>query len=297
MENTYMKGRQIIPSDTTFSIERTDLFPYIYLSKTVMKIAGYDLRAYLVYRRTINRPVYEQLNPFPRYIDQYLSETGNPSLRPQFNQNYEANISVDERPLLAIGVNDTKDIFTNVIYQSDTSQSQAYRTYDNLGKNKEWYFRALGAIPPGGRYFAVLGTQYNHNFYEGLYENKPLAFKKGTWTFFTYQTFKIDKLSVITINGFIRLKGQQQFYELGTFGALNGSINRRFFKEKLVLTLSMSDMFFTNKNTFTISQGSITAFGTRESDTRRVGFSLRYNFGIRKKEENGNIFNVEPPVN
>jgi hypothetical protein len=69
-------------------------------------------------------------------------------LRPQFTTNYEANISVDERPILAVGVNDTKDIFTNVIYQSDTSQSQAYRTYDNLGKNKEWYFRALGALPP-----------------------------------------------------------------------------------------------------------------------------------------------------
>ena len=144
LENTNMKGRQIIPDDTTFNIHRTDLFPYIYLSKNLMKIAGYDLRAYLVYRRTISRPVYEQLNPFPRYIDPYLSETGNPALRPQFNQNYEANISVDERPILAIGINDTRDIFTNVIYQSDTSQRQAYRTYDNLGKNREWYFRGLG---------------------------------------------------------------------------------------------------------------------------------------------------------
>lgn len=101
-----------------------------------MKIAGYDLRAYLVYRRTISRPNYDQLNPFNRYVDEFLTETGNPSLRPQFNQNYEANVSVDERPILAIGINDTKDIFTNVVYQSDTSQSQAYRTYDNLGKTK-----------------------------------------------------------------------------------------------------------------------------------------------------------------
>ncbi len=296
LENTNMNGRQIIPSDTTFDIHRTDLFPYIYFSKNLMKIMGYELRAYLVYRRTINRPVYEQLNPFPRFVDQYLSETGNPTLRPQFNQNYEANVSVNERPILAIGINDTKDIFTNVIYQSDTSNRQALRTYDNLGKNKEWYLRGLGAIPPGGRYFFVLGAQYNHNFYQGLYENKPLAFKKGTWTFFTYQTFKIDKRSVITLNGFYRLKGQQQFYELTTFGALNTSINRKFLKEKLVITLSLSDVFATNKNNFSIQQGSINATGFRQSDTRRVGINLRYNFGIRKKEENKNIFNVEPPI-
>ncbi|MBC7874860.1 MAG: outer membrane beta-barrel protein [Ferruginibacter sp.] len=293
LENTNMEGKQIIPGDTTFSVNRTDLFPYIYLSKNLVKIAGFDLRAYLVYRRTITRPVYEQLNPFSKYIDEFLSEIGNPSLRPQFNQNYEANISVDERPILAVGVNETTDIFTNVVYQNG---NQAFRTYDNLGKNKEWYFRGLGAIPPGGRYFFVLGAQYNHNFYQGLYENKPLAFKKGTWTFFTYQTFKIDKRSVITLNGFIRIKGQQQFYELTTFGSLNTSVNRKFLKEKLVLTLNLSDMFATNKNNFTLNQGSVNASGFRQGDTRRVGINLRYNFGIRKKEENNGMFNAEPPV-
>jgi len=295
LENTNMKGRQIVPGDTSFSIQRTDLFPYIYLSKGVMKIAGYDLRAYLVYRRTIRRPYYDQLNPFSRYVDEYLSETGNPSLRPQFTQNFEANISVDERPILAIGVNDTKDIFTNVVYQSDTSQSQAYRTYDNLGKNKEWYFRGLGALPPGGRYFFVLGAQYNHNFYNGLYENKPLSFKRGSWTFFTYQTFRIDKRSVITLNGFLRLKGQQQFYELSTFGALNTSVNRKFFKDKLIVTASMNDIFFSNKNNFSIKQGSVDASGFRQADTRRFGINVRYNFGIRKKEDNNGLFNVESP--
>lgn len=296
LENTNMNGRQVIPGDTTFELHRTDLFPYIYLSKSLFKIMKYDLRAYLVYRRTINRPVYEQLNPFPKYIDQYLSEIGNPSLRPQFTQNYEANISVDERPILAVGVNDTKDIFSIVTYQSDTSQSQAYRTYDNLGKNKEWYLRGLGALPPGGRYFFVLGAQYNHNFYQGVYEGKPLSFKKGTWTFFTYQTFRIDKRSVITLNGFVRLRGQQQLYELEPFGSLNTSINRKFLKEKLTATISMSDLFATNKNDFAIRQGSVNAKGLRVSDTRRFGINLRYSFGIRKKEENANPFNTEPPT-
>jgi iron complex outermembrane receptor protein len=294
LENTNMKGQQIIPDDTTFSIHRTDLFPYIYLSKNLMKIAGYDLRAYLVYRRTISRPVYEQLNPFLRYIDQYLSETGNPSLRPQFTTNYEANISVDERPILAVGVNNTKDIFTNVIYQADSTQSQAYRTYDNLGKNKEWYFRALGALPPGGKYFFVLGTQYNHNFYRGLYENRPLSFKRGSWTLFTYHTLKLGKLSMFTLNGFVRFKGQQQFYELSTFGALNASINRQFMKQKLIVTLSINDMFLSNKNDFTINQGSVSASGTRMADTRRFGINIRYNFGVRKKEDN-NLLDAESP--
>lgn len=290
MENTNMVGHQIIPADTSFGIHRTDFFPYIYLSKDVMKIAGYDLRAYLVYRRSINRPSYDYLNPFPRYIDQYLFQAGNPSLRPQFTTNYEANISIDQRPIVAIGYNDTKDIFTNVIYQADSSHSVAYQTYDNLGTNKEIYARVLGAIPPGKKYFFVVVLQYNHNFYQGQYENKPLSFKKGSWTIFTYQSLKLGKKSQFSIHGFMRLKGQLQFYELNTFGALNASINRKFFKDKLTATLSMNDILHTNKYDFTINQGDVNAYGSRESDSQRFGVNLRYNFGIRKKEKEENKF-------
>ncbi|MDB5253546.1 MAG: TonB-dependent receptor plug, partial [Flaviaesturariibacter sp.] len=295
LENTNMDGHQLQPKDTSFSLHRTDLFPYVYLSRNLMKIAGYDLRAYLVYRRTINRPAYEYLNPYPRRVDQYLFESGNPTLRPQFTQNYEANISFEERPILAIGVNDTKDIFTQVVYQPDSANRQvAFRTYDNLGKNKELYFRALGALPPGGRYFFVAGAQYNRNFYQGLYEGKPLSFKRGSWSFFTYQTFKINPLLQVSLNGFIRVNGQAQFYELGNFGSLNLNLTQQFLKKKLVVTLSGNDLFFTNNNTFTLKQGSVAASGFRKGDTRRFGLNLRYNFGFRKKEE-GNLFNIESP--
>ena len=294
MENTLMNGHQKIPNDTTFNIKRTDFFPYVFLSRSLMKIMGYELRGYLIYRRTISRPGYSLLNPSQRYVDPYLFETGNPSLKPQFTQNYEVNISVDERPIFALGINDTKDIFTNVVYQADSSKRVAYRTYDNLGNNKETYFRILGAIPPGGKYFIVGGAQYNHNFYQGLYEQKPLSFKRGSWSLFTYQTFKISGTSQITLNGFVRFNGQQQFYELSPFGSLNLSINKQFLKKKLVITFSGSDLFYTNNNNFTLNQGSISASGFRKSDTRRFGINARYNFGIRKKETGNNFLNVDP---
>ncbi len=294
LENTVMKGKQRIPNDTTFNINRTDFFPYLYISRSLIKIMGYDLKGYLVYRRTISRPGYQLLNPSQRYVDPYLFETGNPALRPQFTQNYEANISVDERPIFAIGINDTKDIFTNVVYQADTSSRIAYRTYDNLGSNKETYFRILGALPPGRKYFIVGGFQYNHNFYDGSYEGKPLSFKKGSWSVFTYQTLKISGSSQLTLNGFARFNGQQQFYELSPFGTLNLSINQQFLKKKLTITLSATDLFFTNNNDFTLNQGSVVASGFRKSDTRRFGINARYNFGIRKKEEK-NFLNIDSP--
>ncbi len=293
LENTNMRGHQLKPGDTSFNIFRSDLFPYVYFSKKIMAIAGYDLRAYLVYRRTISRPSYEQLNPFPKYIDQFMSEVGNPSLKPQFTQNYEANVSVDERPLIAVGYNDTKDMFSNVFYQADSTVTQAYRGYDNIGTNKEFYLRGFAAIPPGGKYFAVVGGQYNHNVYTGLYEGKPLNFTSESWLFYTYHQLKIDKKSTFTLNGFWRLAGPLQFYELTAMGSLNASINRRFFKDKLTLSLSTTDMFYTNNNSFIVKQGSVSASGTRATDSRRYGINLRYSFGIRKKEDSQDMFNVD----
>ncbi len=283
-EQTIMQGHQIVPKDTTFSLNRTDAFPYIYLSRRVAKIMEYEVRGFLVYRKTISRPSYDYLNPFAKYIDPFLYEVGNPNLRPQFTTNYEANISVDDKPLFAYGVNETKDIFTNVVYQSPTNKQISYRTYDNLGKSRETYFRIVGVIPPGKKYFAVIGTQYNKNDYTGYYEGKPIVFNKGTWAIFTFQSFKLDGLSTITLNGFWRINGQQQFYELSDFGSLNTSINRQFLKKKLIITASYNDFLFTNNNRFVLHQGTQNAVGYRETDSRRWGVSLRYNFGFKPKE-------------
>jgi iron complex outermembrane receptor protein len=289
LENTNMKGRQMIPADTAFVINRTDLFPYLYLSRKVATIAGYELRSYLVMRRSITRPTYEYLNPFARFVDQYLYETGNPALQPQFTNNFEVNISVQERPLIAIGRNYTQDIFTNVLYQDPENPTVAYRSYDNLGKNAETYFRLMGAIPPGKKYFFVVGMQYNYNDYRGEYESSPLEFKRGSLSLFTFHQLKLGPLTTVSLNGFYRMKGQLQFYELSNFGNLNLNINRQLLNKKLLVSLSVSDLFFTNQYRFVLTQGSVSATGARINDTRRVGLSLRYNFGVRKKDEKSGL--------
>ena len=140
----------------------------------------------------------------------------------------------------------------------------------------------------------MVGAQYNHNFYEGQYEQKPLRYKRGSWFVFTYQTFKLTPLTQITLQGFARLKGQVQFYELSALGALNLSLTQQLMKKKLTLTLNATDVFYTNQYEFVLNQGSINAFGARKNDTRRFGLNLRYNFGLRKKEEATNMFQLEP---
>lgn len=96
------------------------------------------------------------------------------------------------------------------------------------------------------------------------------------------------------LNGFMRVKGQLQFYELDNFGNLNISFNRYFLNQKLIATLSANDILRTNRNTFYLSQGGIETTGSRQSDTRRLSLNVRYNFGLRKKKDDGgNIIDME----
>lgn len=284
LETTDINGRQLIPKDTNLSIKRTDVFPYVYLRHNLFKLFGTQLVGNAIFRKSIRRPYYEVLNPYPKYVDQYLFDVGNPRLKPQFTSNYEVNVTFDNFPVLALGLNRTKDIFSNVTYQDDMTKV-AYRTYDNLGKSKEFYFRILGGIPPGGKYFFYIGAQHNFIEYDGFYQNQPLSYKRGSWLFFIYQELKATKTLTVNMQGFMRTKALQNFYELNTFGGLFISVNKSILKKKANIIVSVNDALRTNHVSFKLNQGNVSAEGSRVNDTRRFGITLRYNFGLNKPKE------------
>ncbi|MBL0357603.1 MAG: outer membrane beta-barrel protein [Chitinophagaceae bacterium] len=289
MEATNISGRQLIPFDTSLSIKRTDFFPYLYLRHRIMKMFGFELNGNAILRRSITRPYYEILNPYPKYIDQYLFDVGNPNLQPQFTNNYEFNITADDFTIFSVGVNNTKNIFSNVTYQ-DEQTGIAYRTYDNLGTSKEVYLRFVGGIPPGGKYFFYAGAQQNINSYNGFYQGVPLNYKRNSWIFFMYHQLKLMPALTMGVYGFMRTKGLQNFYELQNFGALNVNFNKSIMNKTANIILSFNDILLTNKTEFRLQQGNVNAFGTRVNDTRRIGITFRYNFGIKPKEEKKPLF-------
>lgn len=296
LESTDISGRQLIPKDTTLSIKRTDVFPYLFIKHNLFKMFGSPLIGNAIFRKSIKRPYYEVLNPYPRYIDQYLYDVGNPRLKPQFTTNYELNVTYSNIPVIAIGINNTKDIFSNVTYQ-DNSTKIAYRTWDNLGKNREFYAKVIGGIPPGGRYFFYVGALYNYNHYSGFYEGQPLDYKRGSWTFFAFQELKVTKTFTVNMQGFLKTKGLQNLYELNTFGGLFVSANKSILKKKANIILSVNDLLQTNHVEFSLQQGSVNARGSRVNDTRRLGLTFRYNFGIKPKEESKKSFEAPTDVN
>ena len=283
-ENTNMKGNQIVPIGIPFEINRSDFFPYFFIKRPLFSIFGYPLVGNIIYRKSIIRPDYDALNPSPKFVDPFTYNIGKPSLRPQITTNYEINATYEDYPVFALGVNDSKDVFSQVTYQNDSSKI-AYRTYDNLGTNKEVYGRLLGGLPAGGRYFMYAGLQFNHVLYIGEYQNQPLNYGRSSWVLFTGHDYKLTPTLRVNLHAWMYIHGFHSFYELKNQGALNMSITKLLMNKKLSVILSGNDILRTNKTSFHLAQGSLQVNGTRVQDTRRLGLTLRYNFGITHKEE------------
>ncbi len=292
LEYTDISGHQLYPNDTVFQIKRTDLFPYVYLRHDIAKLFGFKLVGNALYRRSISRPSYDQLNPYAKRVDQYTTDIGNPTLKPQFTTNYEFNITAEDFPIITVGLNQINDIFNSLTYQKDTV---LYRTFDNLGHNKEIYLRFAGGIPPGKKYFFYMGAQMNAVDYDGIYGNAPFAFKKTSWTFFMYHNYKPIPTLNLSLNGFMRTNSVINFFELKKFGGLTFAANKSILKRKMNVVVSVNDIFRTNRNEFTINVPGFTGSGMRYGDTRRVGVTLKYNFGIKPKKEESKE-NYETPA-
>ncbi|MBN2638495.1 MAG: TonB-dependent receptor [Bacteroidales bacterium] len=73
---------------STFTINRFDLFPSLYLSYQFK----YNYQVYASYSKRIQRPRGWDLNPFPRVIDQYNVRVGNPELEPEYIDSYELGV-------------------------------------------------------------------------------------------------------------------------------------------------------------------------------------------------------------
>ena len=293
-EITDINGHQLIPKDTSFSINRKDIFPYIFLKHKLFKIYNQTLMGSAIFRKSIRRPYYESLNPYPKYVDQFLYESGNPALKPQFTTNYELNVTFNDIPVFAFGINNTKDIFSNVIYQDPVTKI-AYRTFDNLGKNKEYYFRLVGGKPPGGKYFFYMGFVFNYNEYRGFYQNETFNYNRAGYTLFTFHEYKATKKFTLSLQAFMRSKALQNFYELNTFGGVVVSANKSLYKKKVNLIISINDLLHTNQVTFNFDRNGQHVEGHRINDTRRLGITVRYNFGFKPKEEKEKKNNYEAP--
>lgn len=131
LENTVAKGYQVT-NDSTFKRNFTNLFPSAFISYELNK----DNQLTLSYSRRINRPNYQDLNPFIYFLDSLSYRKGNPFLLPQFTHNIELSHSFKGKLITTLNYNSTNDVISQIL---KADGDLVYLTSDNVAR-----FRNIG---------------------------------------------------------------------------------------------------------------------------------------------------------
>jgi iron complex outermembrane receptor protein len=173
------------------------LFPTLLLSKTLSE--NHSLQASLF--RRINRPAYDELNPFIFYVDQYLRRVGNPFLQPEISKGADLSYSYKSDIYASLGASRTTSGIAHVTHLVDstgvTSQlSVNMNTIDNgyfsltwVGSAVKWWTNSLNVTLNYNHYLANLSGQnldrsnvvYNFNLTEGFLLKKGLKLEVSGW--------------------------------------------------------------------------------------------------------------------
>ena len=122
LENTNYSGDQFgnpLRTDSSFKRSYTGLFPTMFVSYK----ANDKNQLGFSYGRRINRPDYEDLNPFMFFIDKYTYGSGNPFLKPSYAHAFELSHTYNQFLTTTINYSNTKDLFAEIFEQ----KGYAYR--------------------------------------------------------------------------------------------------------------------------------------------------------------------------
>src|ERR1044071_2192200 len=112
--------------DSTFKRDYTDFFP----SAAVTFNKNPKNQWSISYSRRIDRPTYQNLNPFEFRLDEYTYQKGNTDLRPQYTNSFSILNTYKFKLNTRLSYSHTKDVFTQI---TDTSEkTKVFITQKNL---------------------------------------------------------------------------------------------------------------------------------------------------------------------
>ncbi|MGL4629705.1 MAG: TonB-dependent receptor domain-containing protein [Leadbetterella sp.] len=281
MEQTISKGRDSIQNKLVVDRNYAQLFPNIFVSYKFNK----HLALTPSYTKRIDRPSYQQQNPFERQLDQFTFTRGNPFLRPQISREYKIQLSFDNQPFAAVGYNQTDDVIVGNAPEQDAITKKTFTTAQNLATYNNFFVEMNFPI----KYKKIIdgfgGNQLVMNQYSANYLGEQFDVKRFNYIAYVNFNVNLPKKVGLEVNGFFMSRSQQEFLVLDKFGYLSFGVNRKFLDNKLKLNASFQDPFYFQQQTGVIKFQEIDIDYFSRENSRVVRLGLSYSFGNEKLKE------------
>ena len=252
------------------------LFPSAFLTRKVNK----DLAVVGQYSRRVNRPSYQQQNPFTFFIDSLTYTQGNPLIRPEITNTSRLALTFQGQPFFAVNYNVTND----VIFQNAPRQqgNLAYATPENLGRFSNVAIELNFPIKFGSKISGFGGNQAVYNHYKAEYLGGVYNQSRWNWIAYGQVAYKPTSTLTFEVSGFYSTRFLNEFITIDPLGNLNFAIQQSFWDRKGRVSLNFSDVFYSNQTRADIIYQDIRLRFNQRSESRNIRLTFTYAFGNQK---------------
>jgi len=278
VENTNYTGelKTMNNTDSIISQDYTEFFPSGALTFTFTPKFGLNA----TYSRRIDRPSYQDLNPFENKLDELTFQRGNPRLRPQFTNSFEIAPTYNGYPVMSFGYSHTKDVFTQVLDIDTRNPNAAFITNENLADQQN-YTISINAPTPIAKWWEgfVSITGYRSHFNARFRDDFTVDQSYNAFNFYSEQTIKLPMKFSVQLSGWYNSAAFWGTMRSSQQGALDFGIQKKVFDDKGEFRLRFGDILHTagwkGENVFTPGLRMLMN-GNWESRTVTLNFSYRF---------------------
>jgi iron complex outermembrane recepter protein len=269
--STDLKNNRINRPDTAY----LNLFPTLFLQ--------YDMGQHkigLAAARRIDRPSYQDQNPFIYALDAFNSERGNPYLLPQISDGVELTYTYKESASLKVRYAVTNNLFEQVTFQEGANtimipQNVGRRQMLNITLSSplpitKWWNGYFQAEPFYQRTIGNLNAFGTNN-----------GFNTGSWGFNGYfgNWINIKGGYTLEVGTWFNYQNVSTIYRSKPIGSLDLGVQKNLLRNKATLKLRINDVLNSQRWAQTVNNGGLYMQTYRKWESRSIGLSFSYRFG------------------
>lgn len=275
-EQTIAKGSQIV-KNISFNKNYIQVFPTAYFSYKLTDDHTFGLS----YGRRIERPGYQDLNPFQYLLDRYTYREGNPYLQPQFSNNVEVSYNYKGQLNASINYTNTSDIINDILQTTkDGDNYITAQTKSNIATRKNIGI-AINYNKNLYKWWTVnLFTNIYNNNYEGFIGIEKVALNITAFTINASNQFNFGNGWTGELSGFYNSKNLVSSVILAQpQGFFSFGAGKQILKQKGTVRLNVRDPFWIMKFKGNTTMDKFITDVQTKWDNRRCIISFSYRFG------------------
>ncbi|MEO7962186.1 MAG: TonB-dependent receptor, partial [Ginsengibacter sp.] len=276
MENTNSEGNLVsntAQSDGNVKRSYTDLFP----SGAITYMLNQKNTLNLSYSRRIDRPSYQNLNPFENKLDELTYSKGNAFLNPQYTNSFQLSHTFLYKYVTSVSYSHIKDFFAQII---DTLQNRAFITQKNLATQNIYSLNISAPVTITKWWSAFATFNGYHSAYRADFgSGKIINVNVDAFSIYTQQSFTVKKGPTFELSGYFNSPTVWGgTFKSKSIGFVDAGVQQKILKGAGTVKVSFTDIFKTLhwRGISEFGGSYLDASGNFESQQLKINFSYRF---------------------